>query len=408
MKQLIALAMFACASVVCAGVRTNDYSWVKGVCYSFKDDATTARELGYGKRVGLNAVRVWLNFYAWRNQKSTYATAVRDAIRRFWKNGYYTMPILLNGNCCAANLITPAMWPEQQAYIESIVSACKDEPGLLMWDIMNEPACGNRFIDGVATNQTVLAKHYQILDQYLVRATKTVKAKDRTSYTTIGYTTSWEIDKLPESLKVCDVISFHDYQPTRAKVAQNFDHAAEFGRKLGRPVMQTETGCLARANPYDVAIAACQERKMGYILYELMIHGRCDDEHGIFYPNGTVRDPATIAAIMGCYRNRDLESIVVGSPNREMHAQHALRQIQQALTVVSRDGLARPVDTTKQLLDACEYAANLLEGCHLVPMAVPPTARVMAWRKMKKPPLLEIREFAFELAQQLRKGAQLP
>jgi len=410
MKKQVLMGLMLCGiASAWAGVRTNDYSWVRGVCYNLvHDDATAERELGYGRRVGLNAVRVWLWMAEWRADKKGFPQRVRESIRRTWKNGYYTMPIIFNGCHGREDPYAKGAWPEQLEYLQAIVNACKNEPGLLMWDVMNEPTCVNRFIDEVKSDPAKLEERLNILDAYLVRANRAIKACDPRSYTTIGYTTSFEIDKLPRSVKEIDVISFHDYSPIRNMVADNFDHAAEYGRKLGKPVIQSETGCLARANPYDVAIAACQKRQMGYFLFELMIHGRCDDEHGIFYPDGTVRDPATIAAIMGCYRNRNLDTIVVGSANREDHAKQALKWLREKLGVVSHDGFARPHASTRELLDACEKVANLLESCDLVPMAVPPTARIKKWRKMEKPPVREIREFAFEIAEQLRKGAQIP
>ena len=44
------------------GIITNNYSWVRGTHYRINGDAAkTARELGYGRRVGLNAVRFWMS-----------------------------------------------------------------------------------------------------------------------------------------------------------------------------------------------------------------------------------------------------------------------------------------------------------------------------------------------------------
>ncbi|MBQ6340759.1 MAG: hypothetical protein IJI36_16595, partial [Kiritimatiellae bacterium] len=46
------------AGTMFGGVWTNDYSWVRGThYYPTNDAAVIARELGYGTRVGLNAIR---------------------------------------------------------------------------------------------------------------------------------------------------------------------------------------------------------------------------------------------------------------------------------------------------------------------------------------------------------------
>ena len=73
-------------------------------------------------------------------------------------------------------------------------------------------------------------------------------------------------------------------------IRDNFKLAKEWGEKLGIQVINTETGCLARANSYEMALEACQEFGIGWFLFELMIHGRCIDEHGIFYADGTIID----------------------------------------------------------------------------------------------------------------------
>ena len=171
--------------------------------------------------------------------------------------------------------------------------------------------------------------------------------------------------------------------------------------------MQTETGCLARCNPYDMALQACEEYKMGWIIFNLMIQGRCDTEHGVFYPDGTVRDPATISAMMGCYRSRDLDTIIVPIPNREGQAQRCVDDIKKALTEYTQDAFDYRPSDADQLLTACERAANLLECCDMIPMACPPTARIAAWRKMEKPPLAEIRRLAYDLANQLKEVCEL-
>ena len=59
MKQWIACCVAAVAAVASGGLRTNDYSWVRGThYYPTNDAAVIARELGYGKRVGVKTSRV--------------------------------------------------------------------------------------------------------------------------------------------------------------------------------------------------------------------------------------------------------------------------------------------------------------------------------------------------------------
>jgi len=96
-------------------------------------------------------------------------------------------------------------------------------------------------------------------------------------------------------------------------------------------MMNTETGCIARGNPYDMVLEIAEKHKTGWYLFNLMIQGYWGEIHGLFYPDGTVRDPAIIAAVMGFYRNRDLNQIIRPVPNREGHATRAIRAIEEAL-----------------------------------------------------------------------------
>ena len=147
--------------------------------------------------------------------------------------------------------------------------------------------------------------------------------------------------------------------------------AEEVSKKFGKPMMNTETACIARANPYDVLLEISDKHKTGWYLFNLMIQGYWGEVHGLFYADGTIRDPAIIAAVMGFYRNRDLNTIIKPVPNREGHAQRAVQAIDAAL----RDDpsvFQHAKTSTDKILDAAEYAVNLLESAEMVPMYVPP------------------------------------
>ena len=403
MSKLMIIGMLLAVGTAWGGLHTNDYSWVRGTHYGLVGDAgQVARELGYGRRVGLNAVRFWLSRGAWKKDPKGYAESVRKFVRIAWENGYWSMPILFNGNMIDPKMLDEESWPSCAAYAKDIVEAVKDEPGLLMWDVMNEPTC-NPWVNA-QKDKAEKGRRREKTWAFLRKACVHVRALDPGSPITVGYTTAFEAEP---TVACVDVISFHDYSSTRARQEANFARADELGRKYGKPVLQTETGCLARANPYDMALEACQRHKMGWFVFNHIIRGRCDSEHGVFYPDGTVRDPSTIAAMMGCFRCRDTSVIIPGLANREGSAKRAVEAIHKALTEYTSDAFDYRPSSVKELLEASEHAANMLECCELTPMAVPPTARIAAWRKMEKPPLAEIRRFAYELALELEKACQL-
>lgn len=138
-----------------------------------------------------------------------------------------------------------------------------------------------------------------------------------------------------------------------------------------------------------------------------MIEGYWRDVHGIFYPDGTVRDPAIAAAVVGCFRNRRLEDIVPEKPNREQEAAKALKRLETLLSDSNANVFSYGGMDVAALLDVCETMAHLLESSQLVPMQVPPTARIDAWRRQDKPNVLDIKQFAYDLAQTLKRGCQI-
>jgi hypothetical protein len=61
--------------------------------------------------------------------------------------------------------------------------------------------------------------------------------------------------------------------------------------------------------------------------------------------------------------------------------------------------------STDDILEACEYSANLLEAAEMVPMNDSPSAKILAWRAMaeKDRDVDAIRTFAYELGLTLKK-----
>ena len=296
-----------------------------------------------------------------------------------------------------------AAWTECAAYATDLVTALKDEPGLLMWDVMNEPV-QNPWIYREKDKKERQRRRERVW-AFTRRACALVRRLDPGTPLTLGHTRAWEIEPTAE---IVDVISFHDYEPTRAKMEYNFNLAESLGKKYGKPVINSEMGCLARANPYDMVLEECQRRGMGWIIYGHMIRRRSDNMHGVFYTDGTVRDPATVAAMMGCFRCRDTSVIIPGLANREGSARKAVDRLRRALAGVKpENSFTWRFASTRELLEASEHAANLLECCDLVPMAIPPTARIAAWRKMENPPWTDIRIFAYDLAKRLEKACEL-
>ena len=120
-----------------------DCSKIRGVCYGPMPSDVARRELAYGKRVGLNAVRFWTSPDAFAKEGDGYIQKIVEFVRVCDENGYKSIPILFNGNMLNPKTIEPDAYPSADAFAEALVPALKNEPGLLMWDVMNEPLCND-------------------------------------------------------------------------------------------------------------------------------------------------------------------------------------------------------------------------------------------------------------------------
>lgn len=403
----IVLAIFVTAALMASVVKAEkpqiDCTKIRGVCYGMTPEEQARRELAYGSRVGLNTVRFWLSPGTFSSKGDEYIQQVVAFVRVCDSCGYKSMPILFNGNMLNPKTIQPEAYEAADKFTTAVVNALKDEPGLLMFDMMNEPLC-NPYINQAPADQRAARKEetWSFLRREIALAQKL--APD--CLFTVGYTTAFEIEE--STAKALDVLSFHDYSESREHARNNYELAKKWSEKLGKPIIQTETGCLARANSYEMALQFCNEYNMGWILFNLMIRGRCIDEHGIFYPDGTIRDAGTIAAMFGCYRNRGENTPVVPpNPNREGKADRAIKLIKNALTEYTSDAFDYRRSDKKKLLDACEVAANLLEACELVPMSDLPTAKIAAFRNDPNADLWEIRKLAYELVNRLKEVCQI-
>ncbi len=381
----------------------KDYSFVRGVNYGmYSDQATLERDLGYAKRINLNSTRIWLSYKAYEKDPQGYVDRLRNYIRASNQLGFTTMPILFNGNTLDPETLKPAFHAEGDAYVKAIVGAVKDEPGLLMWDVMNEPLWNDYYNKATGDEKQQHADEIYAFVRYYL---KYVRQIDPVNALTAGYAFSSQIEPTAD---LVDVLSFHDYSPTRASVEAAYGTAEAVAKKFGKPILNSETGCIARANPYDMVLQIANEHKTGWYLFNLIIGGYWGPIHGLFYPDGTIRDPAAIAAIMGFYRNRDLNTIVRPAPNREGQAEQALKEIDAALHD-NPSVFGHTDNSTDKILDAAEHAANLLEAAEMVPMDVPPTAQIQYWRQQppEKRDRAAIRAFAYNLGLELKKACQL-
>lgn len=398
-------ALLLGASSILALEPQNDYSHIRGVCHGpTQDQARLEKELGYAKRLNLNSTRIWLSYQAYQRNPKEYLDNLKNYIRTSYdKFGITTMPILFNGNMMDPAILEPEFRKQGDAYVDAVIGALKDEPGLLMWDIMNEPMC-NDYI-GQATKEERPGREKKLWD-FVRHYCKYVKKQDPKNATTVGVMFPIYLEHVAD---VVDVLSFHDYLETRDRVQKSYDTAKAISAKNGnKPLINSEMGCIARSNPYDMALEICEKNGAGFYLFNLIAGGYWGDIHGLVYPDGTVRDPAIISALMGFYQNRDADSRIIYNPDKEGYARNALKNLRNALTDKISVFYAER-SSTDNLLEQMEICANLLEGAQMVSMDDMPTVKILEWKAQpdSERDIRAIRAYAYSLAKILEEKCQI-
>jgi hypothetical protein len=316
------------------------------------DAAQVDRDLANAQRLNLNQVRVFIAYSAWKEDAELSNRNLLDFLHACQRHNIGVMLGLID----QPRPVAPStdLPPELKTWLTGIVKLTAHEPALKFWDASNEPDNAARNGPDARTRALVVAS----ATANLLRSTGTHTP------ITIGCV---HVACMKETAAAVDVLSFHDYSATRADIRANIAEAQAFAASVHKPVFNSEIACIGRANPYDMALEEFNRGHMGWYLWELTIVHEWGDVHGVFYPDGTVRDPSIVAAIMGFYRNRTANT-VLENPDRE-------RWVARAITG-GNTWLAQPAPDWQQGLKQAEIEANILETAQLVPMREPPTRTV--------------------------------
>lgn len=319
-------------------------AWVK------YDSATVAFDLDLAKKLNLNQVRVFVPYEVYTKIKDELPAKLRHFVRECYKRGIGVMPVVGSGPW----LMDTTLRAQGREWAKFLVDAISDEPGLVMWDVMNEP-------DWPTSPKEMVSRKFENA-KFMA---KTFHEFDHNTPVTIGMAF---VDGMIELANYVDVLQFHDYMQTREEIRHNIQLAKEFAAKVNKPLINGEIGCIARANPYDVTLQEHMNAKVGWYIWELMIVRKgWGPVHGVFYEDGSVRDPSIAAAIMGFFRKRT-EDILPAVPDREGWVTKIIDQ--------SDKWLNDPNRKWKEGLDIAETSANLLEAGELTAMRIPPTWEV--------------------------------
>jgi len=313
------LASFACQYPVghAQMLSAADYARIRGANYvpSYAstsvgiwkdfDAAVVSRELGYAQRIGLNSVRMFLQYVVYEQNPAQFLDRVEQFVRLADQRGLRTMLVLFDS--CFGD--EPAMekayqrlwvnnpgysrtqeenWPRLEKYVSDVVKRFKGDRRLQIWDIMNEPEAD--------FNHVTRAERRHIVE-FTRHFARFVKKLDPSHPVTIGHAS---VELIPHAMDVVDVISVHSYLPVGKWLESDLDIALGYGRRTGKPVIVTEFGNPSSGHRYEAGLDVIERKGLGFYLWELMI-GKImfNDQQGLFYPDGEVRDLVPIARLLG-------------------------------------------------------------------------------------------------------------
>lgn len=319
------------------------------------DPKENERDLDYAQKIGINHVRVFLSYAAYLADKAAFRRNLTHLARACQARHMGLMPVVQTKR---EMLKEAEPYPQTREYIQALLEAIGSEPALVSWDVYNEPDYPESPERAAHVAEArIMAQLFRELDPQRPRVP-----------ITIGF--AYE-NFMEQNADVVDLLSFHDYSPTRAEIRHHIEVAAAFAARVKKPIVNSEIGCTARANPYDVAIEEYTHAHMGFYIWELMITNYWGNVHGVFYSDGTVRDPSIVAAMLGIFRNRSAQ-ITQEFPDRE-------GKVTRTVTGGMK-WLNDPQAVYGAGLQLAETAANLLEANQLVPMRDLPTRRVALMR----------------------------
>ena len=334
-----------------ASPRHHIDTWVK------YDKTVIEHDLDLAKRLNLNQVRVFVPYQVYIEDKAGLTEKLRHFVRECYKRGIGVMPVVGSGEWIRDTTLRP----RADEWVKYLVDAISKEPGLVMWDAMNEPDWPK------FPKELVLTKY-----ENAIFMAKTFHKLDKKTPVTIGWAF---VEGMIKSADYVDILQFHDYMETAGQIRDTISRAKVFAAKAGKPVFNGEIGCMGRANPYDITIKEHMDAKVGWYIWELMIVRQgWGDIHGVFYEDGSVRDPSIAAAIMGIFRNRE-QNILPYFPDKEGWVTKTVNS--------SYTWLGQANASWDDGLKLAETAANLLESGELIAMYELPTREVKMLRQGK-------------------------
>lgn len=326
------------------------------------DDAEVNRDLGYARKLGLNQIRTFVRYSEWSGNTPKFRDSFRKLMAAAKAHGMQLMFVLAPARDTQVDVPTEAAVRQMETWLSDVLALARGHDEVLAWDTANEP-------DWIGYSDAPRPPAEIARRMALGRRIADFVHKfDKNYLTTVG---CWNVACIEVAEPYTDILSYHDYSGTRELIDANAERGLAFAAKVGKPILQTEVGAANRASPYDMALREYSRLGMGTYIWELMIGKSWGDAQGIFYPDGTVRNPADAAALMGIFRNEG-DNRVLENPDRESWVTVPLQR--------AAKWLAAPDPDWREGLEIAELEADMLEANQLVAMRFPPTLAIKKLR----------------------------
>jgi len=273
------------------------------------DADVVERELAYAQRLRLNSVRVFLSAVAYEHDPKAFEKNVADLVARC--HAHQMRPLFVLFDSCFG--LEPSLeransetWvnnpgfsrlakegrPALEDYVRAVVQPHRGDARVLGWDIMNEP---------MADFEHVTSAERDVIWEFVRHFCRFVKEIDPQHPITVGHAVA---EYIPRTSDLVDFVSLHSYSPRESWFRADIDLARRLGAERGKPMVITECGSPGFGQPYPLVIRVAGEERVGFYMWELMI-GKImfRDSQGVIYPDGTTRDPETVAALLGFFPN---------------------------------------------------------------------------------------------------------
>jgi hypothetical protein len=193
-------------------------------------------------------------------------------------------------------------YPQLEKYVDAVIDRLKDNPNVLLWDVMNEPEFASEGF--LSATVLITPEMEKIRDAFLQHFHTHLKELFPTEVFGVGWASLDDAEKYSD---LADVITFHIYGDA-AQLKAGIEKARAFGEQRGKQMLITETLANWDFGKPDFGSAATDEAQLehyrdvlpaliqspiGWIGWGMVISRDFDPYTDIFYPNGIPRPAAT-------------------------------------------------------------------------------------------------------------------